>query len=341
MISPGRKLRPCGQLLARKPGERVSLRDSRRRLRAWGRRQLYSFFSSLGTLLGHRLATLMTALVLGIAMLLPLGLYITVANVKALDLRQEDLGTISVFLEPAVGDEAARGMAERVRREQRAEVTAISPEQGLAEFRQASGFGQASELFEESPLPWVLQVTPELADDEDLEQRVASVGKWLEELQGVDFVQVDFKWLQRLAGLLALGDAFVTVLVALFSLAVIVVVANTIRLDVANRAEEIQILHLVGASNGFVRQPFLYLGFWYGLLGGVLALLMLVVSMQSLASPLQRLLDAYGNSFAVQGPGSGLVTFTLAGGGLLGLLGAWLSVQRYLRQFRLEDSGAS
>jgi cell division transport system permease protein len=310
---------------------------ARARARAWGRRQLYSFFSSLGTLLGHRLGTLMTVLVLGIAMLLPLGLYVTLDNLRGLDLQQEDWGTITVFLRPEVDEQQALGLAARIERERAVEVVAVSPEQGMADFAQASGFGQSLELFEENPLPWVLLVTPRANPEEDIASLAGALSGWLGEQDGVDLVQVDFKWLQRLAGLLALGDAFVTVLTVLFSLAVVVVVANTIRLDVASRSHEIEVLHLVGASNGFIRQPFLYLGFWYGLLGALLALLLLALSLLYLARPLGRLLQAYGRSVDIGGPGGASVALVLLGGGLLGLLGAWLAVRRYLRQFRLAN----
>jgi len=173
-----------------------------------------------------------------------------------------------------------------------------------------------------------------------MEAALSSLSGWLAGQEAVDSVQADFKWLQRLAGLLALGDAFVTVLAMLFSLAVVVVVANTIRLDVANRAHEIEVLHLVGASNGFVRQPFLYLGFWYGLLGALLALILLSLCMVYLAHPLERLLAAYGNAFEASGLGLRGGLMVLLSGGLLGLLGAGVSVQRYLRQFRLPEPGA-
>ena len=320
----------------------MNVRDTRRGARAWGRRQLYSFFSSLGTLLGHRLGTLMTVTALGIAMLLPLGLYVALDNLRGLDLRQEEWGTITVFLRPEVTAKQAAELAGRIGRERGADVVAVSPEQGMAEFAQSSGFGQAVDLFEENPLPWVLLVTPRLDAEQDIEAAVGDLGDWLGRQEGADLVQVDFKWLQRLAGLLALGDAFVTVLTALFALAVIVVVANTIRLDVANRAHEIEVLLMVGAGNGFIRQPFLYLGFWYGLLGALLALLLLAFCLLYLSRPLGRLLETYGSSVIFGGPGAGGVLLVLLCGGLLGLLGAWLAVQRYLRQFRLpESSGAA
>jgi cell division transport system permease protein len=151
----------------------------------------------------------------------------------------------------------------------------------------------------------------------------------------VDIVQVDHKWLQRLAGLLELGEAFVTVLSVMFSLAVFVVVANTIRLDVANRSEEIEVLSVVGAGDNFIRQPFLYTGFWYGLLGALFALVLLSISVLYLQGPTEDLLDAYGNSFEIQGLSASRVALVLLAGGALGFLGALVSVQRYLRQLKV------
>lgn len=304
----------------------------RRRSRAWGRRQLFSLFSSLGTLMSHRVGTLMTVMVLGIAMSLPVGLYVTVKNLRALDLQQEHWGKLTVFLKPGAGEEQARALLEAIDGEPGARAEAVSPEMGMQQFRNESGFGQALDLFEENPLPWVLVVTPEPDDTEKLEDVVLRIESWLQQRQEVDLVQVDFKWLKRLAGLLELGDALVSVLTALFSLAAVVVVSNTIRMDVANRAEEIQVLSLVGAGNGFIRQPFLYSGFWYGLLGALLALLLFNACLYYISQPLERLLDAYGNRFTVLNLGGSGFILVLLCGGLLGLIGAWISVQRYLNQ---------
>ena len=306
----------------------------RRSSRAWGRRQLYSFFSSLGTLLQHRVGTLMTVLVLGIAMALPLGLYVTVKNLRAIDLQQEQWGTITVFLQGDTSEEQALSLVGLINQDLNAGAQAVSPEQGMEEFREASGIGQALDMFDDNPLPWVLLVTPEPAEGEELEGLVAMLDTWLQDRPEVDLVQVDFKWLQRLAGLLELGDALISVLTIIFSLAVVVVVANTIRMDVANRAEEIQVLSLVGAGNGFIRQPFLYSGLWYGLLGALLALLLFNLCLYYLRQPLELLLDAYGNVFVVQNLGGKGAILMLFAGGLLGFCGAWVSVQRYLREIR-------
>ena len=132
-----------------------------------------------------------------------------------------------------------------------------------------------------------------------------------------------------------IGQGCRSVLMLLFGLAVVVVVANTIRLDVASHAEEIEILALVGAGNAFVRQPFLYTGLWYGLMGGLLAVLLLSLAMLYLRGPLGLLLETYGTVFSLRGLGGYNTLWVLLGGGFLGWLGAWISVQRYLRLLRV------
>ena len=253
---------------------------------------------------------------------------------QVFDLKQDEWGAITVFLHGEVTEAGASKFAGQVNGRSDARAVIVSPDQGMEEFRKASGFGQALDLFDENPLPWVLLVTPQIAAGEELGFRVTVLATWLEEQEAVDIVQVDHKWMQRLSGLLELGGAFITVLSVMFSLAVVVVVANTIRLDVGSRAEEIQVLSLVGAGDGFIRQPFLYTGFWYGLLGALLALVLLSVSIVYLQGPLEHLLHAYGNSFELKGLGGSQAVLVLLSGGLLGLGGAWVSVQRYLRQLR-------
>ena len=245
----------------------------RRKVRSWSRRHSYSFFSSLGALLKHKIGTLMTVLVLGIAILLPLGLFICLNNLDRLDLHQEDWGAITVFIEPGTGNDSIDQLAGLLR--ERADVTAVeqvSPEQGMAEFRESSGFGQSLEMLEENPLPWVLMVSPVVGSNgsDQLEGQLDELMEFLQGRAEVQSVQYDHKWLQRLGRMLELGRSAVFVLVVLFGLAVVVVVANTIRLDVAARAEEIEILALVGAGKSFIRQPFLYSGFWYGIMGCLL-----------------------------------------------------------------------
>jgi len=303
----------------------------RRKIRAWVRRHSYSFFSSLGVLLKHKVGTLMTVLVLGIAMFLPLGLYITLANLDKLNLRQDEWSAVTVFFKQGTTQDEVRRVADDLEKRLQPEaVKIISPAEGMVDFREASGFGASLEMLEENPLPWVMQVSPQPGSTEQVEKRVEELTAFLQSVNSVEVTQFDYKWLQRLGRMMELGEAAVTVLIFLFGLAVVGVVANTIRLDVASHAEEIEILALVGAGNAFVRQPFLYSGLWYGLIGASFAVILLALTMLYLGRPLGLLLETYGTVFDLRGLGVSSTLWVLLGGGLLGWLGAWISVQRYL-----------
>lgn len=312
------------------------LTQLRRKNRAWLRRHSYSFFSSLGVLLKHRVGTLMTVLVLGIAMFLPLGLYVTLTNLEGMNLRQDEWSAVTVFFKTSTSQDEVKRVADELKtRLQPEAVVIISPAQGMLDFREASGFGESLDMLEENPLPWVMQVSPQPGSTEQLQQRVDALTGFLRTIDSVEVSQFDYKWLQRLGRMMELGQATVTVLIVLFGLAVVVVVANTIRLDVASHAEEIEIMALVGAGNAFVRQPFLYTGLWYGLMGGLLAEVLLWLAMLYLGRPLGLLLETYGTVFNLRGLGTNNFLWVLLGGGILGWLGAWISVQRYLRRLKV------
>jgi cell division transport system permease protein len=310
--------------------------QSKRKNRAWMRRHSYSFFSSLGVLLQHKIGTLMTVLVLGIAMFLPLGLYTTLSNLEGMDLRQDEWSAVTVFLKSGTSESEVKQLAEELDKRIKPEVISlISPAEGMADFREASGFGESLDTLEENPLPWVMQISPGPGSTEEIEASVTRLTSYLETVDSVELTQFDYKWLQRLGLMMELGQAAVLVMILLFGLAVVVVVANTIRLDVASHAEEIEILALVGAGNAFVRQPFLYTGLWYGLMGGALALVLLAMTMFYLGRPLGLLLETYGTAFNMRGLGISNTFWVLVIAAFFGWLGAWISVQRYLRKLKV------
>lgn len=274
----------------------------------------------------------MTVLVLGIAMFLPLGLYVTLANLDGLNLHQDEWSAVTVYFASGTRQtEVGRVAGELEKRMQVEKVVVISPAEGLVDFREASGFGESLDMLEENPLPWVMQVIPPPGTTEEVEASIAELTTYLQSIDSIEVTQFDYKWLKRLGRMLDLGEAAVSVLILLFGLAVVVVVANTIRLDVASHADEIEILALVGAGDAFIRQPFLYTGLWYGLMGSVLAIVLLHVTLFYLGGPLGILLETYGTVFVMRGLGGSNTLWVFLGGGLLGWLGAWIAVQRYLR----------
>jgi cell division transport system permease protein len=111
---------------------------------------------------------------------------------------------------------------------------------------------------------------------------------------------------------------------------VLLVVGNTIRLEIENRRGEIRIMDLVGATPAFVRRPFLYSGAWHGLFGGLLAWLLVALGVGLLQRPVGNLAALYHTQFAVAGLDARATLILLAGSMTLGMLGSWLAVARHL-----------
>src|SRR5690606_18108425 len=180
------------------------------------------------------------------------------------------------------------------RRDDVAGVKVISAEQALAEFRELSGFGGAIDALEDNPLPAVLVVTPA---EGATEATFAGLAHELEALPRTDAVQLDAQWLKRLNAILEIINRGVVVIAGMFALAVIIIVGNTIRLDIQNRREEIVVTKLIGGTDGFIRRPFLYTGFWYGIAGGVMAWLLTGIALLVMEAPVGRLAGLYGSGF--------------------------------------------
>jgi cell division transport system permease protein len=325
--------KPQNRMIKPAPAPKVAARGERSPrlgLRAWREQHLYSFFSSLGRLAARPWAALLTLLVMALALALPLLLYLALANARQLHGDMRDAGAISVFLKPHLDQAAVAAVAQRLRAN--ADVAGVvvkTPEQGLQEFRSQSGFADALNVLRENPLPAVLVVTPR-HDATRVAELVAEFGR---EPQ-VDLVQYDAAWRQRLDAILVAATRAAQVLAGLLALAVLLVVGNTIRLDILGRAEEIEVMQLLGASNGFVRRPFLYSGLWYGAFSAALALAVIVVVELTLSGPLQQLATSYDHRFSVHGLDLLPALATLAIGAVLGWLGAWLASWRHLARTR-------
>ncbi len=324
--------KPSGNRLKSAPPPRAAERAApRRRLgfTSWRDQHLYSFFSSLGRLLARPWATALTALVMGLALALPLLFLILLDNARSLAGGWQDAREITVFLKPGADAQAGAALADRLRT--RGDVTAvkqITPEQGLEEFRAMSGFADALDVLQFNPLPQVLVVTPQESRGSEDPAVLAALRAESE----VDLVQYDAAWRRRLGAILGLSQRSVLVLAGLLALATLLVVGNTVRLDIQSRAEEIAVMQLIGASPGFVRRPFLYTGVWYGLFSGVFALIVVYGVQWALQAPVDRLLDSYDNRFILHGltPVSALAVPVLSAA--LGWLGAMLASARHLAE---------
>ncbi len=292
-------------------------------------RHAQALVGTVGGLARTPLTSLMTIAVIGIALALPAAMWVGIDNAMKLSNGWEGPGRISLFLKRDLSDNAAQKLAEKIRRRNDiAKVDFISREQAFEEFKRNSGLGETLENFERNPLPAVLVVHPtsEASQAQTLERLVRE----LRQRDEVDIAQLDLEWVKRLQAWLGLAQRTVVILGGLLAIAVLLIVGNTIRLAVMNRRDEIEVSKLVGATNAFIRRPFLYTGLIQGTAGAVLAWILVQSSLWLLSGPVRELTQLYGSGFRGVGLDmSSSVILLLAGAGL-GWAGARLAVGRHL-----------
>ena len=301
------------------------------RLRAWREQHLYSLVSSLGRFFQRPFATLLTVGVMAMAIALPLGLGVALGNLQKLSGSLQASREIGLFLRTDVDAAQAERLATEIRaRRDVAAVALQTPDEGLAEFRKLSGLGDAAAMLGgDNPLPTVLRVTP-LGDG-------VALARLMRTRPEVELVQHDEGWRRRLDAWLDFGTTLVMVLAGVLALGVLLVVGNTIRLEVGNRRDEIAVLQQLGATDGFIRRPFIYLGAWYGLAAGLAALGLLALAGLLLQPSLASLAGSYGSRFALHGPPPFVAGAMLLATTAIGWLGAWLASGHHLRQTRPTD----
>jgi len=300
-------------------------------LEHWLRQHLHDAGASFFSILRRPWSNALTIMAMALTLMLPLGLAIVLSNIQQLASSVQSTRVIDLFLQPELELSAARALAATLNdREDVAEVVLRTPDEGLDILRQYTELGAAVDALGENPLPILLIITPQGDDDSALAQALAT-------LPQADVVQYDAQWRQRLLAWLTLGKRLVHLFTVLFGLGALVVVGNTVRLELQTRREEIDVLHLLGAHDGFIRRPFVWLGVWYGLAAGVFALAWIAVCGGLLRPSLAVLADSYGSDFVLHGPTSTICGFILVGTVLVGWLGAWLAASHFLRQVRPLD----
>jgi cell division transport system permease protein len=298
-------------------------------VRAWLARHAQAALGALGRFLRSPVAAVMSVLVVAIAAALPALLYVLLDNTNRLLASWEGAGSLTLFLRPEVTDAAARKLADQIaKREDVARVQVVGRSEGLAEFRRLSGFGAALDVMGENPFPAVLVVHARPGDGGGVP--ATPLLEALQKLPEADVAQADQDWVRRFQGFAAVGQRITNVLAALLAAGVLFVIGNTLRLEIRDRHPEIEITALVGGTPAFIRRPFLYLGLWLGLLGGLVGWLLTVIALVAVDGPVSHLASLYQSDFALRGGGFSLFAAMIGAGTLLGLAGAWLAVGRRL-----------
>jgi cell division transport system permease protein len=296
----------------------------------WFLRHVSTAVGALGRLARQPFASFMTILVIAVTLALPAALHLVIKNAQSVSGSWANALDFSVYLASGTSVDEAAALARLI--EQRADVasvTLIAADEALAEFKEQSGFGTALDQLRENPLPHALVVRPTGANTAEsmtlLQEEIAN-------LPEADFVQADTEWVQRFHAILDILQRAITMAAILLGAAIVVVIGNTIRLDIQNRREEIEVTKLIGASNAFVRRPFLYSGLWYGLGGGVLALVLVAYGLYVLKAPVSRLAGLYESPYTLLALSFRESLLIVTTGVVLGLAGSWLAAARHMRR---------
>lgn len=283
-------------------------------------------------MLSTPITSAMTVIVIGVALALPAGLDVAIRSFSLLSQSLQQHATLSMFLKPDVSDTAADEIARSLKkRPDIGSVEFISATQALKEFKSVSGLGAALDNLTDNPLPATLVVAP--ASNAATKETLRHLADELQRLPGVDSVQLDIEWVERLQAVFRVAADIMAVLSVFFVLTVVMVVANTVRLLSELHRESIHIAKLVGASDGYVLRPFLYTGGLLGLAGGSAALLLIGSAVAWLTPEVDALSRLYQSTLSVQQIGWQQATMLLLAAATLGIGGAWLAAGRSLRRW--------
>jgi cell division transport system permease protein len=292
----------------------------------------HAFAQNVGVLrrmFASPLAGMLNILVIGIALSLPAGMYALLQNAQGLVAQLSDTPQISLFMDTdANADDVDKLRKQLEKHPAIARFEFVSRAQALEQLKQSTGLADVIGGLQQNPLPDAFTVYPKPSAAQSLDELRIELAK----LPKVELAQLDSEWAYKLEALLKFGRMMVLILASLLSLALVAITFNTIRLQILTQREEIEVSKLIGATNGFIRRPFLYFGATQGLLGGIMAWLIISLSLLLLNYQLGTLVHLYASQFTLHplslGDSLTLLLFSM----YLGWLGAWLSVARHLSQ---------
>lgn len=298
-------------------------------MRAWLRQHRQAFVAALRKMRAQGLAAILNALAIGVALTLPAGGYAVLGDIRAVSQQIAQAPQISVFLRREISRADAELLGARLAGDPRVRTSKFIPrEAALARLRSTESLAEVAATLGENPLPdgFVIQL------NDSGPNALEAVARELRGLPAVAQVQVDSDWARRLAALAAVARTGTGLLTALLAVGLVAVTFNTVRLQVLTQRTEIEVSRLIGATDAFIRRPFYYLGLLQGLAGGVVALVLLWLSIATVNVGLAELSKTYAATFRLHllAPADALTVASFSG--LIGWLGAYLSVSKYLRE---------
>ena len=298
-------------------------------MQAWFSQHRAALGSALRRLGASPLNTLLSLLVIGIALTLPGFGYVILDNLRDLGQSASGVQQISVFMQLEAGKKDVGEIESRLRQTASGKWRFVPKEEALKRMQASEGMAEIVASLPRNPLPDAFIVEPTNTDPQALEVLKKELSTWPK----VAHVQLDSAWVKRFDAFLKLGKLALTLLAGLFAAGLVAVTFNTIRLQVMAQSAEIEVARMIGATDAFIRRPFYYFGALQGALGGLLAAGLVIGGLRLLAGPVADLAVLYGGSFALRVPAALEIGVLTSAGALLGWLGAQLSVSLSLRKF--------
>ncbi|WP_411705328.1 permease-like cell division protein FtsX [Edaphovirga cremea] len=298
----------------------------------WREQWRYAWMNALSDILRQPLATLLTIMVIAISLTLPSVCYLVWKNVNTAAQQWYPTPQLTVYLDKSLDDDAAENVVKALRAEAGVEkVNYLSRDEAMGEFRNWSGFGGALDMLEENPLPAVAIITPKLNFQSSetlntLRDRVAAV-------QGIDDVRMDDSWFARLAALTGLVGQVAAMIGILMIVAVFLVIGNSVRLSIFSRRDTINVMKLIGATDGFILRPFLNGGAMLGFFGALLSLVLSQALVLRLESVVLQVAAVFGTTFTLHGLAWDESLLLLLISAMIGWIAAWLATVQHLRRF--------
>ena len=273
--------------------------------------------------------TTLVWMLIGIALALPAALYIAQTNLARAAGEWGGTPGFSVYFVPGIDAGGPTALAERLRAEPGVfNVRLISPHEALSELSDHGGWTDALEVLstsEGNPLPTTIRASVAWAAGPD---RLATLAEEASGVDGVDEVVAEKTWLERLTAIREVTRRIAVFVGVLLGLSAVLISAASVRLAIAARLAEQEVLAVVGADGPFIRRPFLYLGVLYGLGGAMVSAVLLSAALVVLEGPLGRLFASYGADLQLAGFDPMFLMVLLASGAVLGALGARVAVHR-------------
>ncbi|AMH17442.1 FtsX family cell division protein [Hafnia paralvei ATCC 29927] len=312
---------------------RAKTPDKAKALRGgWREQWRYAWINTLADMMRQPLATLLTVMVIAISLTLPSVCYLVYKNVSEAAAQWYPTPQLTVYLDKALDDDAAEQVMTVLKGEEGVDkVNYLSREEALGEFRNWSGFGGALDMLEENPLPAVAIITPKMNFESSetlntLRDRVAAV-------KGVDEVRMDDSWFARLAALTGLVGQVAAMIGILMIVAVFLVIGNSVRLSIFSRRDTINVMKLIGATDGFILRPFLNGGALLGFSGAILSLILSQAMVWQLGSAVAKVASVFGTTFVLHGLGWDECLLLVLVSAMIGWIAAWLATVQHLRRF--------